>query len=244
MIDRAVILAAGRGTRLGALTDAVPKPLIEVGGVSMIERVLTGLSDAGVHRVLVVTGYRADQLEDAIWGMAGLSIEFVRQTEQLGTGHAVGLARDFAGTQPFFFGWADIVVEPQNYQAVVGVDPCDAVLAVNRVDDPTSGAAVYVDVDGRVSEIIEKPPAGTSSTPWNNAGFGVLGSTIWPHIEALSPSERGELELTDAIRGLLAAGGDVRAVEVSGPWFDIGTPETLTAANRHFDSSTTPSRCR
>jgi NDP-sugar pyrophosphorylase family protein len=72
MIDRAVVLAAGRGSRLGSLTESTPKPLIEVGGESLISHVLKAIRGAGIYEVVVVTGYRSTDIEDHTWGFAGL----------------------------------------------------------------------------------------------------------------------------------------------------------------------------
>jgi NDP-sugar pyrophosphorylase family protein len=235
MIDRAVILAAGRGTRLGDLTETTPKPLLDVGGKPIIQRILEGLAAAEIYEVAVITGYRADHLEDAVWGMAGLSIEFIRQSEPRGTGAALLLAQEFTQGQRFFFGWADILVEPGNYRAVLeSSDWADVVLAVNYLDDPSAGAAVSVDDEFRVERIVEKPPPGTAESHWNNAGFGVMGPVIWDHLDRVEPSPRGEIELTDALTAAIDDGAKVVAVPVQGPWFDIGTVEALEAAREHY----------
>ncbi|HKS92337.1 MAG TPA: sugar phosphate nucleotidyltransferase, partial [Tepidiformaceae bacterium] len=73
-----------------------------------------------------------------------------------------------------------------------------------------------------------------STSHWNNAGFGVLGPEIFDVIATLAPSPRGEYELTGALDALVRAGTRIRAVPVEGPWFDIGTPESLDAARAAF----------
>jgi dTDP-glucose pyrophosphorylase len=137
-----------------------------------------------------------------------------------GTARALALARAFCSDEQFFFGWGDILVGPENYVRVIrGARFAGHVLAVNHVEDPATGGAVYVDdpvaLDAgkaaRVTRIEEKPPPGTSTTNWNNAGFGVLGPAIWAEIDRLGRSERGEYELPQAIAALVAGGGDVRA---------------------------------
>jgi dTDP-glucose pyrophosphorylase len=85
-----------------------------------------------------------------------------------------------------------------------------------------------------VERLVEKPPRGTSTTRWNNAGLGVLGPSIWSYINALTPSARGEYELPQAIAALVATGGAIRAVPVKGIWFDIGTPDDLALARAQF----------
>lgn len=237
MTDRAVVLAAGRGTRLGELTTETPKPLLDVGGMSVIERILEGIAAAQIYKAAIITGHLADEVEDATWGLAGMSLEFIRQPTQNGTAGALSLARDFTHGQRFFFTWGDILVHSANYEAVIeAASWADAVVAVNHVDDPTHGAAVYVTDDFIVQRIEEKPPPGGSTTNWNNAGFGILGVSIWEQIDDLVPSERGEMELPDAIAGLIESGAKVLAVPVQGSWFDIGTPEILAAARAHYSS--------
>lgn len=227
------MLAAGRGTRLGELTAATPKALVQVAGSPVIVRILAGLRDAGIREALVVTGHLAGTVEAALGdgSAVGLSLVYRRQEQLDGTARALALAGDWLGDDRFAFAWADTLVHPSNYVRVLGAAG-EAVIAVNRVDDPSAGAAVTVDSNWRVLSLVEKPPPGTSRTPWNNAGIGVLGPSIWPVIAALPLSPRGEYELPAAIAALVAAGADVRAVPIEGGWFDIGTPEALEAARR------------
>jgi NDP-sugar pyrophosphorylase family protein len=235
MIDRAVVLAAGRGTRLGALTVHRPKPLLEVGGRALLLRILDGLVTAGVGDVTVITGYLGEMVESAVRA-AGypIAVEFRHQARPDGTARAVALARDRLDGGPFFFGWGDILVDAVNYAAVVeAAAELDGSLAVNEVDDPWAGAAVEVGGDGVVTRIVEKPPKGTSRTRYNNAGFGVLPPAIWSDIDALQISERGEYELPRAIAAFVERGGRLRAVPVMGQWWDIGTPEDLADARLH-----------
>jgi NDP-sugar pyrophosphorylase family protein len=237
VVEKAVLLAAGRGTRLGALTERLPKPLLPVGGRPIIVHILDGLFKAGIRDVTIVTGYLAEMLEAELGNGAGSGMEigYVRQETLDGTARAVALARDHLGDATFFLGWGDILVRPENYRAIVRASRlADAVIAVNEVGDPSLGAAVYVDSAIAVQRIVEKPAPGTSTTRWNNAGLGVLGADIWPHIDALAPSERGEYELPQAVDALVASGARVVAVPIEGPWFDIGTPDSLEAARAAF----------
>lgn len=232
-VRRAVLLAAGRGTRLGAITANYPKALIEIGGKPIIRHAMEGLRRAGVVELTIVTGHHAALLESEVGPGDDLTpaIRYVRQQEIDGTARALALARDWLNNAPFFFGWGDILVEPSNFINVIeGARDADGVLAVNYVEDPFLGAAVYVDSGMGIEHIIEKPPHGSSTTHWNNAGFGVLPPSIWPAIDALQPSVRGEYELPQAIAALVASGVHLRAVPVVGSWFDIGTPGDLDAA--------------
>ena len=106
-IERAVLLAAGRGTRLGALTETFPKPLLQVGGEQMLHRILGGLAAGGVHDVAVVTGHIGELVETATGdgGRWGLNVTYFRQQSLDGTARALGLAREFLGMDRFFLGW-------------------------------------------------------------------------------------------------------------------------------------------
>jgi len=109
----AVLLAAGRGARLGELTRDTPKPLLEVGGVPIIFRIIDGLAGAGVRDVTVITGHAAEALEAALGdgSLWAISLRCIRQARLDGTARALQLARECLGDSPFFVGWGDIVVE-------------------------------------------------------------------------------------------------------------------------------------
>ena len=236
---RAVVLAAGRGKRLGALTDDTPKPLLVAGGKTLVEHVLGGVAAAGIADVAVVCGYRSEQVAAFVgdgnrWG---LRCAMFQQAVLDGTARGTALARDFLGEGAFLFAWGDVLVRPENYAAVVaGAKGLDGALAVNQVDDPSIGAAVYVDGEGIVLRLVEKPPPGTSRTPWNNAGIGVAPPGTWDAIERLEPDQRGEWTLPAAIAAVIDQGARLKAVPISGPWFDIGTPESLAKARSAWES--------
>jgi len=235
-VSQAVLLAAGRGSRLGELTANFPKALLDVGGRPILFRILEGLVAAGIRDIVVITGHEADVLAEATgsgerWGAR---ISYRRQETLDGTARALALARELLGERPFFVGWGDIVVESENYLRVVEAsEATGAAVAVNEVEDPTAGAAVYFDDSCIVTRLVEKPAPGTSSTRWNNAGLAVFPPTIWPFIEALTPSPRGEYELPQAVAAF-AERHPLTAVPLGGPWFDVGTPESLAAARAHF----------
>lgn len=240
----AVVLAAGRGSRMGALTAATPKPLLAVAGRPLIAHVLGGLAAAGVRRAVVVTGYLGAQLEAALGDGAGLglSLTYCRQERQDGTARALLLAAPRLAAGPFVVCWGDILVAAPFYRAFAdafAARPCDAQLAVNAVEDPWRGAAVYVDDDGRVTRLEEKPPRGSSTTGWNNAGIMLFTPLILDYARRLAPSARGEYELPQAVTQMVRDGRQVRAVPVCGPWSDVGTPEDLAAAQHLFSAGGT-----
>ena len=237
----AVVLAAGRGSRMGALTDPIPKPLLAVAGRPLITYVLGGLAAAGIDHVVLVTGYRGDQIVAALGDGAalGLRLSYCRQSEPNGTATALLLAAPLLGARPFVVGWADILVPHAFYRefvAAYAARPCAVQLAVNAVDDPWRGGAVYVEPDGRVTRVEEKPPRGSSTTGWNNAGLMYVTPAVLEYARRLAPSPRGEYELPLAIAQMIRAGCSAYAVPVRGPWSDVGTPADLAAAATLFGS--------
>ncbi|MGH7785453.1 MAG: nucleotidyltransferase family protein [Candidatus Binatia bacterium] len=241
-METAVVLAAGRGTRMGALTAATPKPLLPVGGQPIIVHVLRGLAAAGLRRAVVVTGYLGEQIEAALGDGAalGLSVSTCRQVQADGTARALLLAEPLVGRSPCVVSWGDILVPPAFYAehaAAFAARPCAALLAVNAVEDPWAGGAVYADADGRVTRLVEKPPRGTSATQWNNAGIMAFAPVVFDYARAVPRSPRGEYELPQAVARMIADGQEVRALPVRGPWSDVATAADLAAAERLFGAA-------
>jgi UDP-N-acetylglucosamine diphosphorylase / glucose-1-phosphate thymidylyltransferase / UDP-N-acetylgalactosamine diphosphorylase / glucosamine-1-phosphate N-acetyltransferase / galactosamine-1-phosphate N-acetyltransferase len=243
-IRKAILLAAGRGKRLGELTAHRPKTMLEIADAPIIAHVLEGLAQAGIEQAIVVTGYLGEQIENFCRRFESnqLAITTVRQPTLNGTGGAMMAAMPVLGADPgadprFVFGWGDVLMDHEFYQRFMmqaNVSGYDLLLAVNRVRDPSPGAAVYVDAAMRVERIIEKPPPGTSTTNWNNAGLFASTTTLLDYVARLEPSPRGELELPAAIAAMIEDGRIVRAAELRGFWSDIGTPEDLERARKLF----------
>src|SRR5438067_1724897 len=120
-IDKAVLLAAGRGTRMRELTADLPKPMIEVRGKPVLQHIVEGLRDAGVRNFLVIVGYRADAVQNFFGDgfRYRIDIQYATQVAQDGTGRVVDLARDFVSDSAFVLAYGDILVDPENYKRVV-----------------------------------------------------------------------------------------------------------------------------
>ena len=233
----AVILAAGRGTRMKGLTEDLPKPMLPVAGRPLLEHILMTLRDAGIERFVVITGYRAERIERHFGDGArlGVSIVYRRQAVRDGTARALLLARDDVADRPFLLAWGDILADPANYRALLkrfAAKRGDGLLSVNWVEDPYRGAAVYVNADDRIERIVEKPARGTATTHWNNAGIAVFRPRIFDYAASVKPSPRGEYEIPDAITAMLDAGSAIYAFPLEGFWSDVGTPEDLRRAEK------------
>lgn len=232
---KGVILAAGKGTRMLPLTERRPKPLVPVLDRPMLEHIIVGARDAGVDEIGVIVGHLGEQIVEYFGDGSGLGmrIEYIWQQEAKGTGHAALLAEGFVAGEPFFMSWGDIIVPPENYKNVVNAfreGDCDAVLSLNYVEDPYQGAAVYEE-DGFVVRIQEKPPKGTATTNWNNAGLFVYQAELFDRLRNLTPSPRGELELPDAVQEMIREGKRIRAVKLVGYWSDVARPAAVLSLN-------------
>ena len=237
-IQKAVILAAGRGTRMRELTADLPKPMIEVRGKPVLQHIVEGLRDAGIRDCLVVVGYRADVVQNFFGDGSryNVAIQYKTQIVQDGTGRVVELARDFITDCPFILAYGDILVDPTNYGRLANFsDDVDAMLTVTRGEDVSKGGAVFVNDQMAVVDIREKSGrwSGLSqdAIPFYNAGLYAFRPDIFDFTAKLKPSPRGEYELTDAIRDLAQSGKKVKALQLTGEWADVRDPETLARLN-------------
>ena len=234
MVSKAVLLAAGRGTRMRELTEDLPKPMLPVRGKPVLAHIVSGLVAAGVDEFLIIVGYRAEVVREYFGDGAahGARVQYTTQVTQDGTGRVVDLARDFAGPDPFVLSYGDILVDPINYRSLVAPEPKDeALLTVKRADDVSQGGAVFINDRGELIDLREKPKTGEPTSPWYNAGVYTFRSSIFEFTAKLEKSPRGEYELTDAIRALALSGRRVRCIELTGEWADVRDPEVLAQLN-------------
>ena len=234
-IDKAVLLAAGRGTRMRELTADLPKPMIEVRGKPVLQHIVEGLRDAGVRRFLIIVGYRADAVQNFFGDGARykIDIQYATQVAQDGTGRVVDLARDFVGDSTFVLAYGDILVAPENYKRIVDLaDDVEGLISVTRGEDVSKGGAVFLNEKMELVDLREKSKPGEAASPWYNAGLYAFRPSIFDFTTKLKPSPRGEYELTDAIRELAQSGKKVKAVELTGEWADVRDPDILARLNK------------
>ncbi|MBM4046528.1 MAG: nucleotidyltransferase family protein, partial [Planctomycetes bacterium] len=170
---KAIILAAGKGTRMKGLCDAQPKPMLPLLNRPMLDHILGGVREAGITEVLLVVGTHSEAIERHFGDGAalGLSIRYAHQRVPTGTGSAALLGKDFTADSPFLLAFGDIIISRREYARLARYyveRGCDTVLTTRWVPDPFRGAAVYVEGD-KVVQIIEKPTPGTSTTHFDNA---------------------------------------------------------------------------
>lgn len=233
-IDKAVVLAAGRGMRMRELTIGLPKPMIDVRGKPVLQHIVEGLRDAAVRRFLLIVGYHAETVRNFFGDGRhhNVDIEYTMQTVQDGTGRVVDLARNFTGGSPFILSYGDILISPVNYKHVVDLpNNLEAIITVTRGEDVSKGGAVFVNEQMELVDLREKPKPGEPTSQWYNAGLYAFRPSIFEFIARLKPSPRGEYELTDAVRDLARSGKKVKALELTGEWADVRDPEILARLN-------------
>ncbi|MCX8157298.1 MAG: sugar phosphate nucleotidyltransferase [Verrucomicrobiae bacterium] len=250
---KAVILAAGRGTRMKELTQARPKPMLVVQGRPILEHILLGLQAAGIEEVFVVTGFRAEAIEDYFgdgrrWG---LRLQYGRQVVQDGTGKAPEVAREFVGESAFLLTYGDILVRPETYQqmrARFGGGAYDGLITVTAGEDVSKGAVVVVDERFDFVTLVEKPTRAQleelrgrgllreGGPYWYNAGIYIFRPCLFAYTARLEKSPRGEYELTDAITAMAAAGHRLAGLAIAGRWVDVRDPEVLARLEREAEA--------
>ncbi|MDD8043091.1 MAG: sugar phosphate nucleotidyltransferase [Verrucomicrobiota bacterium] len=232
---KALILAAGKGTRMKDLTKAMPKPMLPVRGKPTLLHILEGLASAQIRDFVIITGFQAEVVEEYFGDGSrfGWNIQYVRQTVQDGTGKAPELAKAALSDGPFVLSYGDILVDPANYKALRQTfeeEACAAVVSIWRGEDTSKGGAVMIDDKGDMLDIIEKPPPGTVTSPWYNAGLYAFDPVLFDYTARLEKSPRGEYELTDALKALCQTGKRVRTLLLKGHWIDVRDPEELERA--------------
>lgn len=230
---KAVIPAAGFGTRLRPLTYARPKPVLPVGNRPIICHAVQNLADAGIREIgIVVSPVTREAIQAAVLGIEGARIEFIEQPEMLGLGHAVMVARDFVGESDFCVYLGDNLFEHGvlDFRRAFEEQGADAAVALVEVADARAFGVAVLDERGQITRLVEKP----AQPPSNLAVAGVycFRASVFGVLETLAPSPRGEYEITDAIQRLIEQGGRVAGQRVRGWWKDTGRPLDLIEANR------------
>jgi bifunctional UDP-N-acetylglucosamine pyrophosphorylase/glucosamine-1-phosphate N-acetyltransferase len=216
-----VVLAAGEGTRMRPLTDRRPKPTVPVADRSLVEHVVDTAAAAGASRIVVVVGYAAEAVRDALGDRD--AVEFVTQERQRGTADAVRAARDALDDAPFAVLNGDVLYDRTSLSRLYDAGPG---VGAARVEDPSNYGVLETDDDARVRGVAEKPADPASNLV--NAGAYVFPAAARDWLD-VTESDRGEYELTDVL-ARACAGGELRAVTVD-RWLDVGRPWELLAAN-------------
>ncbi|VVB85951.1 Bifunctional protein GlmU [uncultured archaeon] len=224
---KAVILAAGKGTRMGPLTGNRPKVMLPIVNRPLLEHIILTLKIAGIREFFLVVGYCKEKIIEYFGNGSrlGIKIEYIEQHSQKGTADAIGVAGDYVNGR-FLVANGDVIAGVQDIKKMIQTRG-DVVLAAKKVADPGQYGVLYVK-GNRISRIVEKPEIPESDLA--NAGIYVFSHAIFDAIENTGPSVRGEYEITDSIQFLLDSGYESGFVILE-EWQDIGFPWHLLESN-------------
>lgn len=236
---KAVVLAAGLGTRMRPLTFTKPKFLLPVAGKPAMDHVISLLKNIGINEVGMVVGYGKEQIMGCYGDGSnfGIKLTYLPQQELLGTANALALAEDFIAGEHLVVMNGDTLVDRESlglllrrYEEVGSSPAFGGIVSTIEVEEPEQFGIVFLDGD-RVSEIVEKPKEVKSRLA--NAGIYIFDSAIFDAIRKTKKSERGEYELTASIQILIDGGKDIYVSPLN-LWADIGRPWDLLVANEYF----------
>jgi NDP-sugar pyrophosphorylase family protein len=236
----AMILAAGRGTRLGSLGQTIPKVLVKVAGETLLARQLRYLSAQGCDRVVVNAHHLADQIDAFAAAHRGPpEIEIVREAVLLGTAGGVRNALATIGSDPFLVLYGDVLIEESLDQMLAShaSTRADATLALYAATDTEGKGVVELDEDGRVRSFVEKGRFQAGEAALVNAGVYVLCRGF---VEETTP-ERAETDFGhDVLPAAIAAGRHLFGHVLAGSVIDVGTPTGLMLARARLEGSRRP----
>jgi len=230
---KAIIPAAGIGSRLRPHTHTLPKALLHVAGKPIIGHILDHLVELGVGEAVIVIGAFGEKTKEYVKKNYQLKAAFVEQKKRQGLGHSLYLAMQATEPEPVLIVYGDTIFEGD---IAGGIDfSVDGSLGVKEVDDPRRFGTVEIEGD-RIVRLVEKPEKPRSNLVIVGVNFinnfQLLLSCLTKIVEE-DIKTRGEYQLTDAFQLMIDEGARLTAFSME-DWFDCGKPETILATNRHL----------
>ncbi len=237
---KGLILSGGAGTRLRPITHTSAKQLVPVANKPILFYGIEDMVAAGIKRIGIVVGETAPEIMAAVGDGSrwGAEITYIPQDAPRGLAHCVLIARDFLGDDDFVVYLGDNMLQ-QRLDGLVAAfegeraaapDQLAAQLLLAHVEDPRQSGVAVLGPDGEVVQLIEKPEDPPSDLAI--AGVYLFGPRVHDAVRAITPSARGELEITDAIQWLVDQGYRVRHEILQGWWIDTGKKDPLLESNR------------
>ena len=228
---KAVVLVGGEGTRLRPLTTSIPKQMLPIAGMPMIERVLHHLALHGVDEAVLSLGYLPDAFMSAYpdGHAMGVRLAYAVEPEPLDTAGAVRFAASFAGIDDTFVVVNGDVLTDLDLSALMAFHrdrEAEGTIALHPVADPSAFGVVPTDDEGRVTAFVEKPPRDEAPTNEINAGTYVLEASVLERI----PSG-GRVSIERETFPAMVRDGRLFALSDDRYWLDTGTPAAYLEAN-------------
>lgn len=227
---KALILAAGEGTRLRPLTSNIPKPLLTVAGRPYLAHLVQALKDAGIREQYILVGWKSNRVKEFFGDgqQMGVELTYLEQKERLGTANAVGVAEGHIDDD-FVCVNGDVVMAPESVIELVSAFVKDHQPFIGAVEVPDPQRFGVIELkDGKLVRIVEKP-ANPPSRLINGGLFG-LPPEVFGYIARTQRSPRGEFEFTDTLN-MMVSDMDVQVQRINGEWMDVGYPWELLRAN-------------
>jgi len=230
---KGLVLSGGAGTRLRPITHTSAKQLVPVANKPVLFYGLEAMRAAGIDDVGIVVGETRAEIEAAVGDGSrfGLRVTYLPQEAPLGLAHAVLIAEEFLGDSPFVMYLGDNLLKEGIAPFVRDFERSapDALILLQRVNDPSEYGIAELQ-DGRVVQLVEKPSEPKSDLAL--VGVYLFTPAVFESVKAITPSARGELEITDAIQHMIDRGLRVEPHTVTGWWKDTGKLEDMLEANR------------
>jgi glucose-1-phosphate thymidylyltransferase len=230
---KGVILSGGKGSRLSPITDNYPKQLIPILGKPILAHCLDYMASAGIKDIAIIVGPdKGPTIEEEIKPYCkGLNVEFIYQDEPKGLAHAVGLARNFTKNEDFIVLLGDNLFDKRLSDLIERFyrTQADSLILLKDVTHPYNFGVVKFDECGKALKLVEKPKEFVSN--YAIVGVYLFNQKIYQAIDMIEPSQRGELEITDAIALQVEQKQNIQTQILDSYWFDTGTREGLLDAN-------------
>ncbi len=230
---KGLILSGGTGTRLYPLTYTSAKQLIPVANKPVLFRVIESIRDAGISEIGIVVGDTAAEIRGAVGQgeQFGVEITYIEQEAPLGLAHAVQVSADFLQNDQFVMYLGDNVIQGGISELVgdFATNKWNSQIVLTSVENPEQYGVAELKEDGSILRMVEKPRNPPSDLAL--VGIYMFDSTVMEAVNAIEPSRRGELEITDAIQWLVDHGRLVHPYLHHGWWIDTGAPDDMLEAN-------------